>query len=36
MKCIWFVTGLTRGMVNPNNEIELKDAIFPQVALLKK
>ncbi|MDH2549375.1 SDR family NAD(P)-dependent oxidoreductase [Acinetobacter baumannii] len=30
-----YVSDKTVGIVNPNNEFELKDAIFPQVALLK-
>lgn len=30
-----YLSDKTVGMVNPNNEFELKDAIFPQVALLK-
>jgi hypothetical protein len=29
-----YLSDKTVGMVNPNNEFELKDAIFPQVALL--
>lgn len=30
-----YLSDKTVGMVNPNNEFELRDAIFPQVALLK-